>query len=150
MLPKTCLSVLLCFLLCDKIQVGEARVALDQLTLGVPGALQLHAAHAPTQGKGSLELVISYEPAPEDNDDRSKRKARERAAAAAKAAAAAGHGSSGGGGGEGGIYESAIDPSSGRKYYYNRATGHRTWNKPPAMSQGSRSVGNDTTTNATI
>jgi len=128
-------------------QVGEARVALDQLTLGVPGALQLHAAHSPTQGKGSLELVISYEPAPEDNDDRSKRKARDRAAAAAKAAAAAGPGNSGGGG-EGGVYESAIDPASGRKYYYNRATGHRTWNKPPAMSQSSR--GNDTTTNATI
>jgi hypothetical protein len=137
------------------LQAGEARVALDQLTLGVPGAVQLHAAHAPAQAKGSLELVIAYEPPPEDSDDRAQRKARDRASAAAKAASAAGPGGgSGGDGSGGGTYESAIDPASGRKYYYNRATGHRTWTKPAAASQGPSAYrladGDATLTNASI
>jgi|MDSY01.1.fsa_nt_gb hypothetical protein len=155
--------------------VGEARVALDQLTLGVPGKIQLNAANNPAMLRGTLELVITYEPAPKSDGKKKGRrerrqssngsgasggagsdgKAHQAATSAAGAAAdeasaseaSSSSGAFGGGGGgsaegasggaEGssggsarGTYESAIDPSSGRKYYFNRATGHRTWNKP--------------------
>lgn len=38
---------------------GEARVALDQLTLGVPGVIQLHMSDEPSIAMGTLELVIT-------------------------------------------------------------------------------------------
>jgi len=123
-----------------ELQVGEARVALDQLTLGVPGTVQLHAAHSPGVRKGTLELVISYEPAPDAEDGTGRRVGKSRAAqdaddagAVATARAAAGAAAGGAAGAaDRGVYESAVDPNSGRKYWYNRTTGHRTWNKPVA------------------
>jgi hypothetical protein len=68
--------------------------------------VQLHAPHNPAVLRGTLELVISYEPAPDEGSG--GRKGGSRGGAAA---------SSGGDSGAVGGYETAVDPSSGRKYW---------------------------------
>mmetsp|Transcript_32904 Transcript_32904/g.42290 ORF Transcript_32904/g.42290 Transcript_32904/m.42290 type:complete len:923 (+) Transcript_32904:59-2827(+) len=143
----------------EDVQVGEARVALDQLSLGVPGVVQLHAPNSNASGdsRGTLELTISYEPPSDDendnsendhnsddsdigsennkNDKKNKNKSNSSSSmVGSKLNVSNGNPSSstisGGNETTSDSYESAIDPTSGRKYYFNRATGHRTWNKP--------------------
>jgi hypothetical protein len=122
----------------EEVQVGEARVALDQLSLGVPGVVQLHAPNSNASGdsRGTLELTISYEPAreeyEEDDEDEEGGGGKEKSSQVGSQlnmASPTGNASIGGGDAAD-VYESAIDPTSGRKYYFNRATGHRTWNRP--------------------
>ena len=152
--------------------LGEARVALDHLTLGVSGKIQLHMPGTPQVLRGTLEVVITYEPpmglttsqispTPINTDlsanisqsrdhshksstppnvkkleirpgknvrQQSPRTSRDGTRMVRPLQSeltnglenAVSHGT----------YESAIDPTSGRKYFFNRKTGHRTWHRP--------------------
>jgi hypothetical protein len=103
-------------------------VALDQLSLGVAGVVQLHAPNSNASGapRGTLELTITYEPPSDDENEADNEEAQE-ATTTTAAAATTKRTASRVGSGKGGAtissgdvtavdtYESAIDPTSGRK-----------------------------------